>query len=711
MHKKRVVEYYRLVWAIMIAFGAIPAVAQSTGNEVIELPAFTVSSKGDTGYYAANALSGTRTNIRLRDLPQSIQVITGEFMSDIGAIKLEDALRYTTSVSPTSEVEGRFSVRGFNVNEPKRNGINTSFYSHWDSATIDRLEVVKGPSSPLYGISRPGGFINVITKKPTTTAQHSVKLIGGSWSNYRAEIDFSGPITEDKKTGSGIYYRLIGVQADKGSFLDFADEQRSVLAPSLTWKVTPKTEITLELYALRSDKVHDYPVLPVLNNNRELADVPRGYNVNGPDSFSKYDDDLAMLYFTHRFNDTYSLRSVASYIHTEQKFLRRQGFVERAPAGSGLLNNFGLYRTYRNEDTGVQTDLIADFVGRIFNSKILVGHSWSHTRREQTNFSNNNETPFPFRNPTAANYQYKPISTFQINQGEISVGDQNALYAVADANFWNNRFRLFAGWRANWNENKVINWRLGTTSPKEKSDTNAPQIGGMFNLNDSIGFYGFYSESIEVNGLISGVRAAPLLGKGLEFGSKFSFLGGRVSGSVATFDITFENLIVGDFSVAPPAFSLSGVQASKGYEGEIYFTPNKNVSLIAGYSYNDAYTKSDRQRPQLVGQPLADTPKHAANFWVRYNFTEGPLTGASIGFGTIYRSDWRPFGIDAARYLVISPGYTIFNASASYTWKLANHRQIALQLNLENLTDKHYRAKGNNWGAPFNSVLSAKYSF
>ena len=135
-------------------------------EEAVVLTAFEVASTRETGYRATNSVSGTRVNVKLMDVPQTISVLTSDFIQDIGATDLDEALIYTSGVGTAGFSAGQYTIRGFQTGSPRRNGINFSTTNAIDTSVVDRVEVVKGPSSALYGTGGPGGVVNVVTKQP-----------------------------------------------------------------------------------------------------------------------------------------------------------------------------------------------------------------------------------------------------------------------------------------------------------------------------------------------------------------------------------------------------------------------------------------------------------------------------------------------------------------------------------------------------------------
>ena len=221
-----------------LALGSVADAQPTTGTAEtpVVLSPFTVQSGANT-YTVANAMTGTRINTPLVDAPFAVQVVTDQFLRDVGAGNMTEALRYVSSVRSSANNSENFSIRGFNTGAPLRNyfSVLNGTRTRTENAEYDRIEVLKGPSSLLYGIGGPGGRINTVTKQPLTVTRHSVELETGSYDHYRAAIDLTGPLAA-KPLGGELLYRAIAVQQDSEGFRDFELTQRDFLNTQLLWR-------------------------------------------------------------------------------------------------------------------------------------------------------------------------------------------------------------------------------------------------------------------------------------------------------------------------------------------------------------------------------------------------------------------------------------------------------------------------------------------
>ena len=247
----------RIATALVALFG----VPTTQSEEVQTLPEVTVTGEQapETGYKADTATTATKTDTPIFDLPVSIQVVPREVLDDRQVILLQDALETVSGVVPFAIGGGAFDsprIRGF---EAFRNVYRDGFRGHFSAnyiqstAHLNRVEVLKGPASVLYGRMEPGGLINQVSKQPLAMPYYSLQQQFGSFDLYRTTLDAAGPLTEDQS----LLYRVNFEYLDSGSFRDFVGAETVFVAPVLTWNLSDRTHITLNLQYQHSDRVTD----------------------------------------------------------------------------------------------------------------------------------------------------------------------------------------------------------------------------------------------------------------------------------------------------------------------------------------------------------------------------------------------------------------------------------------------------------------------
>lgn len=317
----------------------------ATDPEILELPQFTVVGDGDDGWTAASSMSGTRTNVPIKDLPRSVQVLTSEFLADIGADTMSDAAAFMTGVTSQGKQDAVFdnntlTIRGMRQNRHYRDGVKEGFVGMIsDNASVDRIESLRGPSSLLAGVSEPGGMINQISKRPKTKDQTSLKLTLGSWDYSRAEIDVSKNLTKK------LAVRAVGALQSTDTWRDWEGSDRKVGYLAATYKLSRNTIINARAEAID----YDATVAPAGLGMR----IPTGITATsataaptvGNYGFGYVPESIAPWDFSpfgpnnrrnqevyrmsgdvqHQFNDTFSARGFTSWSKSDRRDQRLSG--------------------------------------------------------------------------------------------------------------------------------------------------------------------------------------------------------------------------------------------------------------------------------------------------------------------------------------------------------------------------------------------------
>ncbi|MGK7024730.1 TonB-dependent siderophore receptor [Pseudomonas aeruginosa] len=279
-----------------------------------ELEVLTVTAEAERaagpvqGYRANRSASATRTDTRIEDIPQAISVVPRQVLDDLDSARIERALDFAGGVSRQNNFGGltmfEYNVRGFTTSEFYRDGFsaNRGYMNAPDSATIERVEILKGPASSLYGRGDPGGTVNLVTKKPQAERFARLHASAGSWDRYRSTLDLNTPLDEE---GDLLYRMNLAVEDSKG-FRDYADGQRLLVAPSFSWQLDPDTSLLVEAEVVRNRQVFDRGTVAPHNH---LGSLPRSRFFGEPDD-GKIDNNNETLQATlrHHFNEQWSLR-------------------------------------------------------------------------------------------------------------------------------------------------------------------------------------------------------------------------------------------------------------------------------------------------------------------------------------------------------------------------------------------------------------------
>lgn len=426
--------------AFAAAFAALPflsaVIASSlsaqaeTEPDAYELPAFEVTAGSDQGYLASNVLSAYRINATIKEIPFNIQVVTDEFLKDHNAVSLIDAVQYVAGVTvgnTSMQEQDIFNIRGLRASRPKRNGYRR--YYSFDMTNVQRVEVVKGPSSALFGEAQPGGIINYITKRPLPERETEVSVRYGRWDNRRFYVGHTGPFREDDKR---LLYRIDASYQKSNGYRDFEREERAVVAPVISWEPTDRTKVIVDFewfyqnfnppsgnliwnesatraywerwVGFAPDDWADLPALTAEFYERLEADpalglqfrfmtqpssfpqedgsprytdiyptylAPLTYSTTGPDTYTKFDVRTITGEVQHRFTDWASVRAVASTGKTETEFVRAN--TQRVRVWGDGFQQGKRYAERTNEVISAQLDGMFSFHTGPVRHRVIVG--------------------------------------------------------------------------------------------------------------------------------------------------------------------------------------------------------------------------------------------------------------------------------------------------------------------------------------------------
>lgn len=321
-------------------------------REVFELDAFIVDAAEQQGYVATTSMSGTRLTQLVKDLPIPIDIITEDFIRDTGALTIREALRYTAGLETeiTSQQVGEnpsgtgtsFRLRGFVSQAALRNGFRREGTS--DTINVSQVDVVRGPNALLYGIGNFGGVVNYVTKVPLDDFQSTARLSFGSWDFYRAELDVTGPITDQ------LGYRVPLMYQTRESWIENMDEEKRGIAPILLYKLGKKTRIQVEFDYYETERsVVESPLSPAVRAPVDLGFIDgtfhpvnlgfleypdRSFRYLGPDSHRTQEDLGLLVQLTHAFSDNLAIK--VGYYNTETEVTSRSASLNLTPIPSIL---------------------------------------------------------------------------------------------------------------------------------------------------------------------------------------------------------------------------------------------------------------------------------------------------------------------------------------------------------------------------------------
>ncbi len=727
--------------AIASPFAALAQPAAS--GDVIELSAFTVDASQDDRYRASNSISATRTRTLIADLPVSMQVFTQEFLEDLNAYGLDDVLEYSSSVvksgtgSVSADNTSTFTIRGFEAPYVNRNG----FRRIWsiDPLTVERVEVVKGPASLLYGQVPPGGIINYITKRPTFTRRNQVKATVGNYGYLRGELDFGGAVGNSDKFA----YRFLAASETREAEARFFKKELIAVAPSFLWQVARDTSLLLELEYNETDITAPIGLYPLFDTGRfvgpfqlrEFLPVPRDFNIRGPGAFSDTSDFNGTLTALHRFNDTFSTRVVAA--HGDSHRLSVTG-------GTGLLTQPArtLARTHgaaenQPEYFNVQAELLGQFRFDAFEWDALLGFEWFDRDEESRSWTtppavrpapwryDDPTTWIPFVNPFPQDYTLSNHFTSR-NGGE-------SFFLSNQLRLFDRRLHVLAGVRYDQFDTAGVNQQTGVANRSFDGDRWSPQAGVLFRPVPAVGVFASYSESFvpnfttltnRANALLRDAAqnfetttADPLVGKGIEAGLKLALWEDKLSATISLFQLDNSGIIRNVQERPHPQRTdlasldyqnQSGTDRSEGVDVEFVASISRNWQILGSVTFLDAFVKSNEQSPNLEGKVQPNAPERSYALFTNYTFNDGPLSGLSLRLGTSYVGDRE--GIGQAEFYNPLPSYQIWELGVGYAGRVRNN-PYRLNLVVKNLTDEFYYPSRFQVGESRRFIGSVTFSF
>lgn len=677
-----------IVLAILAALGTIPmpGIAQSQTEQ--RLPPVEVVGRTQSGDYHADEASGTKTELPLRELPQSVRVITRQTIDDLGAVRFDDVLDYVGGVSRQNNFGGlwdNIAIRGLpgDINVGMfmlQNGFagNRGFNAPRDLANIERIEFLKGPAAALYGASEPGGTVNLVTKKPLFRAAHAIEGYVGSYDFYRVALDSTAPLTES------VAYRLNVAVEDRGSFRDYIDTFRTLVAPALRWDIGPSTRLDYSGEWLRQKTPLDRGVVAV---NNQLGAVPRERFLGEPaDGDVEIDNQTHQLILEHAFDPALRGRLGVSY-----RTGTLEGFSTEANtllANGRTLTRQRRFRDYESDDLGVQGELVGKFNLVSVPNELLVGVEAYRFELDQLLLRINPSAAAPYAidifNPVYGQRQPTPLPNTDTHEEQRNV----ALY-VQDVVTLAPQWRLLGGVRYDRFDQTLDNRRTNVRTEQEPSRT-SPRVGLSYLPSEQWTVYFSGGRSFRPNVGVDAAGAAfdPENGRALEVGAKYEGVGGRIGATAAAFDIRKRNVLTSN--PANPSFPIAAGQIrSRGIEFDLAGQVTSNLRLNAAFTYNDVTIDRDNQLE--VGGRLLNVPRVNGSVLAVYDF--GLRGGQRIGFGGGATHVGDRLG-QARTQAEANAGVPAFELPSYTTAKLVAYwratANLRVSLDVDNLFDKTY---------------------
>lgn len=650
-------------------------------------------------YVAEEASTATRTDTPIKDVPQSIQVITRKVIEEQRAFRLADALENiagVNKVSSTLAVFDSFIIRGFNATNRNffRNGLfdPTAGQLGSDTYNIQRLEVLKGPAAVLYGQGDPGGIINLVTKKGLPDPYYAGNVTLGNYDFYRSTIDATGPLN----TGKTLMYRLnvAGQKAD--SFVDFVKRDMAAVSSAITWFAGPRTTLTIEGdYLNRMMRPYfgvpaQGSVLPNIN-----GEIPRSLYIGIPGLDRQNRRSYRVGYdLTHQFNSNWSLRN--AYRYAIQEADNTQAFPLALLADQRTLTRRvgGLTDSIqRDHHHSMITNLVGHFALLEMEHTLLTGVELRQDKENPSFRRPFNTTPLDIFAPDYST----PTGPFPINPLFSKSDNKTAALYVQDQITILPNLKFLGGLRFDYLHQSLVTSGLTAGAPLQTSDDTgvSPRLGLVYQPIEPVSLYTSWTRGFSPNSPETlnpnGTLFEPERSTQYEVGMKTFLFDNRIAATLAWYHLTRENLITPD--PIDPQFSVqTGEQRSQGVELDVTANLTTGWNLIASYAYTDAEVTKDNN-VALLGKRLGNVPYNKATLWSTYHFQEGPLRGFGIG-GGVFGYTSRNASIFGPGQVEI-PGYVRVDAALYYDKVLGAANVLGVKavhaaLNIRNLLDQRY---------------------
>ncbi|MFP1814425.1 TonB-dependent siderophore receptor [Lonsdalea quercina] len=704
---------WRKGWPLLavMPFTSYAATQQAQQDETLVVNRDTTpaaSSAKETGYQPHKTVTGTRTESRLLDVPQAVNVVPQQVLQDWSATNIDEALYNVSGITQSNTLGGTQDAlikRGFGDNRDGsifHDGVR-SIQARNFTPTSERVEVLKGPASMLFGMGEPGGVINVITKKPELVQKTHIEGWNSSFNGGGGQLDVTGPISD-----SGLAYRMIVDHDETDYWRNFGRNRQTTIAPSLMWY---GEDTTLRVAYEHQEYLTPFDRGTVIDSRTgKPVDVPRDRRFDETYNATRGDQDTLTFQADHNLSDRW--KTSLTYAYSRNRYNDNQARATKYNATTGDLTRQADSTGYaHSQSQAVQLTLNGDIDWGQTNHQLLFGvdHEADRTYRGDM-IRGTAVTNFNVYNPV---YGLLPAST------SVSAADSDQRENVDSTGvFMQDAIRLDANWMLlgglRYDHFDVMSGkgRPFVTNTDGSYGRLVPRAGVVYNLTSYSSLYASYSESFKPNTSIATQIGAlpPELGKSYEIGAKLD-LPNRITANIALFDIHKRNVMVSEDVGGETVTRTAGKVRSQGVELDMAGKLTDSLSLIGSYAFTDARVTSD---PDNNGNRMPNAARHTASLFLTQDFGNlGLHAGDNLRVGAGARYVGRRAG-DAANSFTLDD-YTVADAFVSYSLPI-NGYAVKWQVNVKNLFDKtYYPSSGSNLrvsvGEPREVVLRASVDF
>jgi iron complex outermembrane receptor protein len=708
---------------LILAGTAVPAFAQTAApstDEVVQMEAFNVTTTIGA-YHEETSSMATKIPTDLKELSSSLQILNANSISDKNAVTLQDVFQYVIGIAQSQQNVNGFTFRGFSNSGSFTQNIEYDGLQGGElkkgaqsAANVESIEFLKGPNSVLYGQMKPGGLLNIVTKSPEEQPHTDIKTtfstyagrydsFGSKWGET-ATIDTTGPVD----AGKHLLYRII-VDAETQHPFRIGDYDKLISAyPSLTYRWTTDTYLTVKLVAAADKRRTDDGMIPIFTNgtafgaNARWTMPPLNVVYQDPTDVSRDYGESLSTYFQKRFGDNWTFRAQERsvwHMDTAREFTNNNTSVFFPKAAFATPATQGLTRQYNHVINGhryhyYDANLYGTFGPEAFSNTLIVGVGGGQEYFDNSRYGfGPNVTPIvSLYAPILGQSPYPPDGTgISSPYEQFTSFGAYALDQIRVAT----RLHLTLGTRYNQQNAHAIDIYKPLTTPyvHQFVTKQTSSAGAVYDLTKQLSVYANWSQSFLPND-VTAVDASgrsnfgPETGTSYEAGLKFETPSRNLYTSLAYYWIDRENVLTATGTNLPvtgqPIQQVDGAQHSEGWEVETQWQPWPYFQIQGGVAIAKAFVYRSEKNPRTQGDDLINAPRGSGNLWARYNVPGGVLKGFGAGLGWIYVGKYWG-GSDTTQVYFPVPGYTRADLAFYYKWK-----RYDFALNIQNLFDRKY---------------------
>lgn len=706
-------------------------------EEQYELEEVLVTIRRDNSYTTNSLALGGKFNGRLKDLPQSVTLLTREFIQDKSAFNLNDVVQDMSGVTLASSYDD-FIIRGFKsgyesgirlVNGLRSGyGYGNAYYRSPMTINLESIQILKGPGGSLFGDIVPGGTVNMVTKRPLEEHKGYVDFSAGSFDTYRTTLDLGGPLDQDKK----ILYRLNAGYENARTFRDVNQQTSYAFMPSFTFRPSGKTQVDVDLVF---DAFDGYLDRGMGIRSADLFALSRSFSFSQPSDYYKASTTSFSGRFQQRINTELSLH--ASYMKSiyKEDVNEHRTLNTFADAPHNTIMNLRFFdRQGRDYTDNAVAYVKWDVFGNHIDHHWVGGVDYANYRGDKSNqlrearSKNVDGTVVPLtfdmNNPTyelqdTSNYVWRPQGQYPF----LSPYQTTGIY-LQDQMSIGYRLKLLAGIR-------YERYSSETTDAQDRQTAQQhaflPRLGLTYEISEAVNYFASYAQGftpVGANMVLnhrnygSDKAFESETSFQLETGIKTAFFNKQLQLDVALFHIERRDMLLTTGALTDaglPVYRQSGKVTSSGVELDVRGQITPELQLLGGCTYNKTNVKASSIASE-VGLGLAGAPKNMANLWLKYVFSTSALKGLGAGVGVYHVGQRRmdaSVGTDANGTALWDywPEYTTFNAALFY-----HIDALKIAVNLDNAFDKYYYYGGFDYtrafpGTPRTLKVSLGYHF